>query len=372
MIQKLNFSIFAHSWRSDWNHGNAHFLRGLVHELMKLGHRVRCYEEEGSWSLTNLLQEGDCGKRSLHQFSETFPDFEIHTYRNDQTFLDFARTTLRGMDVVVVHEWTPPHVANSVVLLKRELGFVALFHDTHHRAYTAPKEILQIHLHDFDGILTFGAPISRIYREAFALPRVWTLHEAADTDHFQPLQSAKNTDVVWIGNWGDEERTRELQEFLIDPAETVKSARFAAHGVRYPVVAQGTLQQAGIEYRGYLSNLSVPDTYSRSALTIHIPRRCYTNGLSGIPTIRVFETLACGMPLVCSPWTDVDSLFRPGEDYLCVPDGRCMASEINRLLKDDHARQQMACNGLQTIHRRHTCAHRAQELLSICEEMART
>ena len=34
-----NFDIryFAHSWVSDWNHGNAHFLRGLVRALLKAG-----------------------------------------------------------------------------------------------------------------------------------------------------------------------------------------------------------------------------------------------------------------------------------------------------------------------------------------------
>ncbi len=28
MKGKLRFRFFAHSWLSDWNHGNAHFLRG--------------------------------------------------------------------------------------------------------------------------------------------------------------------------------------------------------------------------------------------------------------------------------------------------------------------------------------------------------
>ena len=31
-------------------------------------------------------------------------------------------------------------------------------------------------------------------------------------------ESAKNMELVWVGNWGDEERTRELQEFLLSPA----------------------------------------------------------------------------------------------------------------------------------------------------------
>ncbi len=53
-----------------------------------------------------------------------------------------------------------------------------------------------------------------------------------------------------------------------------------------------------------------------------------------------------------------------------VPDGDAMASELRHLLRDPKARHQLAENGLKTILARHTCAHRAQQLISICEEIA--
>jgi spore maturation protein CgeB len=56
MSHRLKFRFFAHSWISDWNHGNAHFLRGLARELMRQGHQVYCYEQFEAWSLANLLQ----------------------------------------------------------------------------------------------------------------------------------------------------------------------------------------------------------------------------------------------------------------------------------------------------------------------------
>ena len=33
MSTSMDIRYFAHSWVSDWNHGNAHFLRGLAREL---------------------------------------------------------------------------------------------------------------------------------------------------------------------------------------------------------------------------------------------------------------------------------------------------------------------------------------------------
>ncbi len=127
-----------------------------------------------------------------------------------------------------------------------------------------------------------------------------------------------------------------------------------------------------VYYRGYLPNLSAPQVYARSRLTLHVPRRQYTNGLSGIPTIRVFEALACGAPLLCSPWTDAEELFRPGEDYICVEDGQSMAKAIERLLRDEGARRQIAANGLETVRSRHTCARRAQQLVEIFDELGRS
>ena len=372
MIQRLKLRLFAHSWTSDWNHGNAHFLRGLAYELVKLGHDVRCYEEINSWSLCNLMKEGpDTARTAIDLFWETFPGLDVRFFDPRINFRQFAREELRGADIVLLHEWNDPEVVNTILSLKSTLGFRVLFHDTHHRAYTNPQELLRFDLQRFDGVLAFGEALRRIYQKAFEVKRVWTFHEAADTAHFVPFQSSPTTDVIWVGNWGDEERTRELEEFLLRPAAALNGPKVAVHGVRYPDSAQAKLADAGIEYRGYLPNLSTPHAYAASVITLHVPRRFYANGLSGIPTIRVFEALACGIPLLCAPWTDTDGLFRPGEDYLCVEDGKVMEAEIRRLLHDDEARQQMASSGLETIRRRHTCAHRALQLLDICEELGR-
>ena len=174
-----------------------------------------------------------------------------------------------------------------------------------------------------------------------------------------------------MGNWGDEERTQELQEFLIGPAQQLRGNKIAVHGVRYPQEARTKLAAAGIEFRGYLPNLRAPRVYGESMVTLHVPRRQYANGLSGVPTIRVFEALACGIPLLCAPWTDTENLFRPGEDYLCVPDGRTMAAELRRFIGDPAARRQMAASGRETVLARHTCAHRARQFLEICEELGK-
>ena len=372
MNHTLNIALFSHSLVSDWNHGNAHFLRGLMRELTTLGHRVRCYEELGCWSLTNLMKhEGDVAIGAIDGFRAAYPELDIRFYQSSHPgFRQFLHHELKGTDVVLIHEWNEPFVVNSVLELKKKLGFIALFHDSHHRAYTRTAEILRFHLYLVDGVLAFGEAVRRIYADKLGVPRAWTFHEAADISHFQPLDRAKEFDLSWIGNWGDDERTRELHEFLIEPAFAEPRRRLVVHGVRYPETALQELREAGIEYRGYLPNLASPEVYAASAVALHVPRQEYSNGLSGIPTIRVFEALACGVPLLCSPWVDLEGLFTPGEDYLIARDGPELKAELEALLADPVARRQMAAHGLRTIHGRHTCAHRARQLISICEELA--
>ena len=52
-IPTMRIAFFCHSLRSDWNHGNAHFLRGLVTELAARGHDLIAYEPMDSWSAAN-------------------------------------------------------------------------------------------------------------------------------------------------------------------------------------------------------------------------------------------------------------------------------------------------------------------------------
>jgi spore maturation protein CgeB len=371
MKQKLSIRLFAHSWVSDWNHGNAHFLRGLARELVRMGHEVRCYEEIGAWSLTNLMQEGEAAVSAIDNFHSTYPELDVRFFQRDEGFAEFLDQELAGADLVLIHEWNEPEVVNGILARKARMGFRALFHDTHHRAYSHAVQILRFQLHLFDGVLAFGETIRKIYADGFGVQRVWTFHEAADVSVFHPLERTKLNDVVWIGNWGDEERSAELAEFLVAPAAQLiaEQRRVLAHGVRYPEEARDTLRRKGIEYAGYLPNLSAPEVYARSRVALHVPRRQYANGLSGVPTIRVFEVLACGIPLVCAPWMDTEGLFRPGEDYVLANSGAEMGASLRKLLEDECAREQVASSGLETIRRHHTCRHRAEQLMEICREI---
>jgi spore maturation protein CgeB len=359
--------VFSHSLVSDWNHGNAHFLRGIVTELGARGHEVAVFEPNEGWSRANLLREH--GEAPLREFARAFPHLRSRHYDPQTIRLDVA---LDDADLVLVHEWNEPELVERIGEHRaRHDGYRLLFHDTHHRAATAPGEMSRYDLSAYDGVLAFGEVIRRIYLERGWAKRAWTWHEAADTRVFRPLQGAEpEADLVWIGNWGDGERSEELRTFLLRPARELR-LRGSVHGVRYPRAARARIRLAGLRYRGWIANHRAPELFARHRLTVHVPRRPYAEALPGIPTIRPFEAMACGIPLVCSPWEDAEGLFRPGEDYLVARDGEEMREAMRAVLDEPDLAARLRESGLETIRARHTCAHRVDELLAIDAELRR-
>jgi spore maturation protein CgeB len=112
-----------------------------------------------------------------------------------------------------------------------------------------------------------------------------------------------------------------------------------------------------------------PEAYATSRITLHIPRKEYLQSLRGTPTIRVFEALACGIPLISAGWRDGTGMFEDNADYLVVDGPSQMAEAIRWLTSDEDARRRIGSHGRETILARHTCAHRAEQLVDIVQRI---
>ena len=356
----MKFVLYAHSVVSDWNNGNAHFLRGILSELETRGHHTVVLEPADGWSRTNLI--ADQGFGPIYQFAAAFPQLHVIAYENDFEH----EAELDNADVVIVHEWTPHELVGRLGRSRRRGGrFTLLFHDTHHRGVSDAAAIANMPLMDYDAVLAFGEVLRDRYERLGWGRRAFTWHEAADTTVFRRLLSVEpKKDFVWIGNWGDGERAEELRTFLIDPASKLQLTG-SMYGVRYPPDALVRLGQTKLNYAGWIANAEVPRAYARHDMTIHVPRRPYVSALPGIPTIRVFEALACGIPLISSPWRDEENLFRPGEDFLVARDTNEMIEHMHAVRSDRDLAHALIERGMKRIHARHTCAHRIDELLML-------
>ncbi len=361
----MRIALFYHSLISDWNHGNAHFLRGIGSELQARGHELRIFEPEDSWSRNNLLAEH--GRAAIDAFDRAFPNLKSTEYRINDLRMD---EWLDQTDIGIIHEWNDPYVISAAGECRRRNPTLRLFfHDTHHRLFTAEHEMSRFDLRNYDAVLAYGASLKDTYERLGWGKQVYVWHEAADTRTFYPRHTeSKEGDVVWIGNWGDEERTEELREYFISPVHHLR-LRAKVYGVRYPQQGLRELASASIVYGGWLPNFEVPNVFARFKATVHVPRGPYINGLQGIPTIRPFEALACGIPLISAPWQDSEGLFRIGEDFLMAHDGLEMEQHLKDVVNDAALAANLARHGLETIRKRHTCAHRVDELFTIYDQL---
>src|SRR5947209_13659794 len=96
----MKIILFYHSLLSDWNHGNAHFLRGVATELIERGNEVVIYEPKDSWSLRNLVK--DYGEEAVQEFYDYYPLLASTQYEAAKINLD---AVLGDADLVIVHEW---------------------------------------------------------------------------------------------------------------------------------------------------------------------------------------------------------------------------------------------------------------------------
>jgi spore maturation protein CgeB len=359
----MKIVYFTHSLISCWNHGNAHFLRGVMRALLADGHDVRIFEPVQSWSRENLIVEG--GTAAVEDFAIRFPTLapRVAQMRDEKADLDAA---LDAADLVLVHEWNEPALVAAIGARRAHgAAFMLLFHDTHHRMVSDPRAMARYDLSGYDGVLAFGETLSEAYRRGGWGNRVFTWHEGADLALFHPPKApVERRGAVWIGNWGDGERSAELRDYMLEPVATL-GMPLDIYGVRYPQDVRAELARRGIDYQGWAANAHVPEIFARHLFTLHVPRRFYVTHLPGIPTIRVFEALASGIPLLSAPWQDAERLFSPGLDFLQAQNPEEMRMLMRDLANDQALRASLAKQGRQTIEARHSCIHRARELLRI-------
>ncbi len=92
-------------------------------------------------------------------------------------------------------------------------------------------------------------------------------------------------------------------------------------------------------------------------------RVAFNCSIAGDLNMRVFEALACGAALVTDACDGLHELFRVDEHLLCYGDCREMLARINRLLKDDEGRAEIAQRGRQHVLAYHTYEQRMRTLI---------
>ena len=306
----MNIAYFTHSLASCWNHGNAHFLRGVLRRTDGARHRVAVYEPVDAWSRTNLVAEHG----SARSPGSRPPTRSCAAHALPSRPGPGSRCSRRPTWSWCTSGTTRAGQAHRAAAPPRRDGSRCCF-TTRIIARSPTRGAwppTTCELRRRAGVRQRDR--RNLSRRRAGRERACAWHEAADTACSSRCAArARQGDLVWIGNWGDEERSEELHEYPAASRCRRSACGRDVHGVRYPQEAMRALAAAGVEYAGWLPTPKCRPCSRRYRVTVHVPRRPYAVALPGIPTIRVFEALACGIPLVCAPWDDCEGLFRPGD-----------------------------------------------------------
>ena len=129
----MKIVYFTHSLASCWNHGNAHFLRGVLRDLLSRGHDVRVFEPSHAWSLQNLL--ADHREAGLKAYRAAYPDLTSTSFGPDfdpHEALDGAAAETQipanteQVADAIFGQYVVPFEAVSVLLLAALVGAIVL------------------------------------------------------------------------------------------------------------------------------------------------------------------------------------------------------------------------------------------------------
>jgi hypothetical protein len=253
----MRVTIFCHSLVSDWNHGNAHFLRGVCSELIARGHAVPCSSRPDAWSVPTWSEHGE---RRLPASPAPIRSCTAPATTADTLDLDAA---LADADLVLVHEWSD----HALVQAHRHAPpptahYRLLFHDTHHRSVTEPDSMAAYDLRHYDGVLAFGSVIRDLYRA-----KGWAAAPGPGTRRPTRACSIRCRDAARRRPGLDRQlgRRRTHRRTARVPAGPVKAAapEGASMACATPTACARGTERRGHPYGGWLPNYKAPEVFAR-------------------------------------------------------------------------------------------------------------
>ncbi|MCR0982867.1 CgeB family protein [Roseomonas populi] len=347
MSAPLRLVVLGLSLSSSWGNGHATTFRALLRAFAARGHDILFLERDVPW----YAQHRDMPE----------PDFCSLALYPDLAALESWRPTIAGADAVIVGSYVPEGVAVGRMVQATARGATA-FYDidtpvTLAKLERGDEEYLSPALiPGYDVYLSFtgGPTLQRIERQ-YGSPAARQLYCSVDDAAYQPLDMPPRWDLSYLGTYSPD-RQPTLERLLIEPARRAPEMRFAVAGPQYPADIGWP---ANVERIEHVPPADHPAFYASSRFTLNVTRADMIRaGYS--PSVRLFETGACGVPIVSDTWDGIDTLLQPGTEILLAegPD------EVLRALRDmpEERRRAMGQALRARVLDEHTAAHRAAEL----------
>ncbi|MDX1951932.1 MAG: glycosyltransferase [Verrucomicrobiota bacterium] len=351
----MNIVVLGLSITSSWGNGHATTYRGLIRELSARGHQVLFLERDVPWYAEN---------RDMPRppFCRTILYSSLEDLRAQHSL------AVRNADVVILGSYVPEGIAVGEWVTSIAEGHT-LFYDIDTPvtlARLARKECEYINpalIGKFDLYLSFtGGPTLRFIEEQYDSPMARALYCSVDPTLYYPEPTDRLWDLGYLGTYSDD-RQPAVERLLNQPARRLPENKFVVAGPQYP---DSLNWPRNVQRITHVSPASHRKFYNAQRFTLNVTRAdMIAAGFS--PSVRLFEAMACGVPVISDYWQGLDTLFRPSEEILIASSG----AEIVEILTSfpEETRKKICDQGRRKVLAEHTAQHRAMELERYIEEL---
>ena len=354
----MKIAFFMQSYIADYNFGCAHFMRGLIRELINEKNiKVKVFSPSDTPVLVEALK---LNPNISEETSQYYPHVEIFNYVGWGCF----ERELKDFDAVIVNEWIDDALSSKIAEIGKRNGIKTFYYDTHHRIVSDVDGLKSSGVSNYDCVLVLGESVKSAYVKNNIHRNVVVFQESLDDHLFRPNNKV-GEDVIWIGNYGHGERGQALMTALYSTAD--KGINTVCYGTGYPDEAVKGMENKAISYGGWLSNIHVPNICTNSLWMLHIPRMPYGEALAGIPNIRPFEAAGLGVPLIVISKEEIGYPFVPNEHYILFRTIKDYVDSIAWFIENKGLLEGIADNAYSMVIHGHLCKDRAKELLSIIQ-----
>ena len=166
-VNSRHLAYLSHTLRSDWNNGNAHFLRGLLDNLRPSATRSPARTRARLVHRQSSRRSGSA-KPPSPQFATTLPRPRPPPLRLPMTprTLFWLRAPPKTLDFVFSTSGTRPHSHGSSVQLRDQTRLQTPLPRHPPPRLFLPRQHPPLGTHRFDGVFTFGEVAQHIYQRA--------------------------------------------------------------------------------------------------------------------------------------------------------------------------------------------------------------
>jgi spore maturation protein CgeB len=293
---------------SSWGNGHATTYRALLGGLAARGHRVVFLERDVPWY-------------AAHRDMAKPASAELHLYKDEADFLRRFGSLIDTADAVTIGSYVPDGVAIAEAVLARARGPVAFYDIDTPVTLAALAEGRCAHLTPalvsrFEAYFSFAAgPTLRRLERDLGARRALALPCGVDPDLYRPSPEPLRWDLGYLGTYSAD-RLPALERLVLEPARQRPDLRFVVAGPQYP---DEIAWPANVHRIDHLAPADHPRFYATQRWTLNLTRADKV-ATGWAPSVRLFETPACGTPAISDPWPGLDDVFPIGEAIL-VADG---------------------------------------------------